>query len=232
MPYLVPFSRIKALLNLKDDAGPVVGKFDDFCDVFRHLVSAAPVDETWYATAYPDAAASRLFGSASEHFANLGYFAGWLPYERETAERRYPLSFSAAKRLLTAIPTRRSLVVKIDHASFRTMLRGLLAAVPVDARWYLETYPDVAAAVAAGKRPSAAHHFAEAGYFEGRLPYEMAVDEDWYVNAYPDLRRVRSGDSRLFGASTLPHGRLPGRPAADAGRSGGAAMGRDLTATP
>lgn len=45
--------------------------------------------------------------------------------------------------------------------------------MPVDERWYLEHYPDVAESVRKGVVGSAEQHFAEDGYREGRLPYEL-----------------------------------------------------------
>ena len=45
--------------------------------------------------------------------------------------------------------------------------------MPVDERWYLEAYPDVAESVRKGVVTSGEQHFAEDGYREGRLPYEL-----------------------------------------------------------
>jgi hypothetical protein len=45
--------------------------------------------------------------------------------------------------------------------------------IPFDEKWYLETYPDIAAAVESGEIPSAERHFRDIGYFEGRLPHAL-----------------------------------------------------------
>jgi hypothetical protein len=95
-----------------------------------------------------------------------------------------------------------------------SVIKLFLRSVEVDERWYKERYPDVAAAIDAGLYRSAKHHFIDSGYFEGRLPGEVAVSEDWYLNSYPDVaegvkdRLFNSGAEhfRLYG---YEEGRLP-----------------------
>ena len=57
----------------------------------------------------------------------------------------------------------------------------------VDEEWYLEHYPDVAAAVSARQFRSGEHHYVTWGIMEGRLPRKPAVDEAWYLGSYPDV---------------------------------------------
>lgn len=57
------------------------------------------------------------------------------------------------------------------HFAEQGYFEGRLAAAPaVDAPFYLETYPDVAAAVLAGRVPSAGEHYLRNGAGEGRIP--------------------------------------------------------------
>lgn len=48
------------------------------------------------------------------------------------------------------------------------VLRRFLPWMPFDEQWYLETYPDVAAAVSAGAMASGRNHFRDHGFYEGR----------------------------------------------------------------
>ncbi|MFM8267038.1 MAG: glycosyltransferase family 2 protein [Ilumatobacteraceae bacterium] len=70
-----------------------------------------------------------------------------------------------------------------------------------DAEWYLDQYPDVAAA---GYRP--AEHYALHGFVQRREPSSL-FDANWYIDHYPDLR--------ITGANPLVHflryGRTEGR---------------------
>jgi len=51
-----------------------------------------------------------------------------------------------------------------------------------DFNWYISKYADVAAAVAEGL--IAKEHFCRHGYFENRLPAQLAVDDAWYLENY------------------------------------------------
>lgn len=53
------------------------------------------------------------------------------------------------------------------------VLRCYVAAVPVDADWYMAQYPGVAAFIARTATATAASHFTQHGYFEGRHPFEL-----------------------------------------------------------
>ena len=84
----------------------------------------------------------------------------------------------------------------------------------VDEKWYLQQYPDIAAAIATGKIKSAKDHFVNDGYFEGRLPSALQVDEKWYLQEYPDVAEgVQTGvvDSgqKHFTQIGYREGRLP-----------------------
>src|SRR3569833_1093971 len=56
------------------------------------------------------------------------------------------------------------------------IIRHICAAVPVDEKWYCETYRADGEAIASGAiTGSALHHYAAVGYFEGRQPFNSPV---------------------------------------------------------
>ncbi len=84
----------------------------------------------------------------------------------------------------------------VEQHFFYSLMEHYVSRIYVDARWYLETYPDIRDAISAGSQISAAEHFRRFGYYEHRMPYRITVDEPWYIEAYPD---VKSGiDVRHF----------------------------------
>jgi SAM-dependent methyltransferase/ectoine hydroxylase-related dioxygenase (phytanoyl-CoA dioxygenase family) len=95
------------------------------------------------------------------------------------------------------------------------------ADMPFDEDWYLATYTDVAAAVAAGDFQSALDHYRSHGATEGRMPCrprpeapaaEGEFDETWYLNAYPDVAdAVRSGALRSGFTHWMKSGKAEGR---------------------
>ena len=95
--------------------------------------------------------------------------------------------FSELKGRIKVVSVKGQLKVDLNYDEFLDVVRQLLHAVAVDEEWYLKTYPDVAEAVSAGIHSTAAHHFVENGYAEGRRPFFMTVDEDWYLKQYPDV---------------------------------------------
>ncbi len=66
-------------------------------------------------------------------------------------------------------------------------LLGEILVAEVDEAWYLDRYPDVHAAILAGRTPSAAVHFRAAGYREGRLPGPLPFDPAFYFDQYKDI---------------------------------------------
>jgi hypothetical protein len=92
----------------------------------------------------------------------------------------------------------------------------ILRPVSVDESWYLDTYPDVAEAIAAGHIKSAREHFISDGYKEGRPPFEHEIDETWYVKTYPDIvELIKSGQTtpeQHYAQHGYVEGRLPGNP--------------------
>ena len=87
----------------------------------------------------------------------------------------------------------------------RDVLADVLArafGAVVDEEWYLERYPDVAGAVSRGVVGSGADHYVQAGIYEGRMPYRVALDNAGYLETHPDvLASIREGAFR----SALDH---------------------------
>jgi hypothetical protein len=57
---------------------------DEFINVIKKVLKAVPVDEAWYFANYPKTAAlikNGTFSSGIEHYAELGYFHGQLPFD-------------------------------------------------------------------------------------------------------------------------------------------------------
>jgi hypothetical protein len=69
-------------------------------------------------------------------------------------------------------------------------LATLPSAEMVDGEWYVETYPDVRAAIMNGQFKSAVQHYLAYGFQEGRLPSSPKVDEAWYLATYPDVAQA------------------------------------------
>lgn len=64
----------------------------------------------------------------------------------------------------------------------------------VDEDWYLNRYPDVAAAIKQGHFRSAAHHYAIGGLAEGRMPCPVEIDESDYLAVHRDVAKaIESG---------------------------------------
>jgi hypothetical protein len=59
---------------------------------------------------------------------------------------------------------------RVSWDNVEEIIKLFLARVEVDEAWYCEAYPDVAEAIREGGIASAAEHFRDSGYFEGRAP--------------------------------------------------------------
>jgi hypothetical protein len=97
---------------------------------------------------------------------------------------------------------------------FQSCMAERLAKVRVDEAWYLEAYPDVRDAIAAGIVPDVRTHFLMFGYYEHRMPHAIDVDEAWYLVAYPDVhkaiqRRHFASAQDHFNQYGYREGRLP-----------------------
>ena len=77
-------------------------------------------------------------------------------------------------------------------------------AAQVDSAWYLEKYPDVAAA---GVDP--VQHFLLFGHAEGRSPSEF-LDPVWYASTYPDVAEKGKSPVLHYVRHGWREGRNPG----------------------
>jgi hypothetical protein len=223
MHYLVPYSRIAPSLG-DDGTGQkrdISINYDTLVDIIRHVCAAVPVDEAWYCKTYKtvgDALAAGAFGgSALYHYAAAGYFEGRRPFDLSAAP--LPAAFKDIMGLVEVIPSRGTLMARSSTDRLRTLLKLLLSAIPVDSAWYLKTYPEVRASLAAGAVANAAEHFVHLGYFKDYWPYDMKFDEAWYLGKYTDLKAALA--KNLIGSAhehfrvsgyqecRLPYGNIP-----------------------
>jgi|HubBroStandDraft_6_1064221.scaffolds.fasta_scaffold254838_1 hypothetical protein len=77
--------------------------------------------------------------------------------------------------------------ITIPVELFKFLMGSFIARGFFDERWYLETYPDVEAAINRGGVSTALEHYVNAGYYEGRSPGPCFVDRAWYEQYYKDL---------------------------------------------
>jgi hypothetical protein len=104
--------------------------------------------------------------------------------------------------------------VELTRDQLLSLIRKLLAAIPVDEVWYKSIYQDVEQAIQAGNVKDAKEHFVSSGYFEGRLPSKVVVDEEFYISHYPDVADGIDGGEinsaqEHFESHGLTEGRLP-----------------------
>ncbi len=127
---------------------------------------------------------------------------------------KYVAPFDLVKSQVNISTINGQVKVGLTYESFLNLIRLMIADMDVDEKWYLQQYPDIAAAIAKGVVKSAKEHFVKDGYFEGRLPAPIQVDEKWYLQEYPDVAEgVHSGmvDSgqKHFTQDGYREGRLP-----------------------
>ena len=85
--------------------------------------------------------------------------------------------------------------IAIDARLLRLMLQTIAAKLAFSEEFYMEQYPDLAEAYAAGKIPNLHQHFLDSGYLEGRIGSPPDVDEAYYLANYKDVgKAVASGD--------------------------------------
>jgi len=107
--------------------------------------------------------------------------------------------------------------VAVPEAMFRALLAAAIKQKgEFDERFYLENYPDIAAAVRSRKVASGLDHYLETGYFENRLPKKFIVDEAFYLRENSDVaegirRGVVKSAQEHFDNAGFAEGRLPYR---------------------
>jgi hypothetical protein len=102
--------------------------------------------------------------------------------------------------------------IAVDAKLLRALLQVAAGGQPFDAAFYLETYPDIAAAHASGDIPDLHRHFVETGYFEGRAGAPPTVDEEYYTQTYRDVGlAVQRGEVKSGAEHYLRSGAAEGR---------------------
>ena len=97
------------------------------------------------------------------------------------------MNFAALNRILESSKKKTDAVLIPDEL-FRSILASAIKGKGLfDEQFYLEQYPDIAAAVKAKKVQSALDHYVTTGYFENRKPFRIIVDERYYLQENPDV---------------------------------------------
>ena len=104
--------------------------------------------------------------------------------------------------------------VAIDARLLKALLQTIVECAPFSEEFYLQNYPDIAKAHAAGELNDPKRHFVERGYFEGRVGAPGEVDEAYYRRRYPDVEQaVLRGELKSiadhFNQSGYAEGRSP-----------------------
>jgi len=207
MRYIPPFTVLKRWIAgcAVADSTRLMPTYDDVLDVLKKFLEAVPVDDDWYVLQYPavgDFLARTPAESAASHFHKHGYFEGRKPFAPGWCGLTAPVPFAQSCISLRLTPTRGRLQADIARDDFLDLVKNILKAVPVDESWYRATYRNAAKAIDDGTFLSVAEHYAERGYFDGCLPFNMIVDEDWYVSRY---NHVRTGLERGVATSVQDH---------------------------
>ena len=127
---------------------------------------------------------------------------------------KYLPPFEILKNIMHLKTVRGQTRVDMSYEDLQKMIRALLTVIEVDEAFYLDRNPDVAQGIQQGSIRSAREHFADHGYFEGRLPYRIEVDEAWYLDHHKDVAEtIRNGiyasGQDHFDGPGYPEGREP-----------------------
>jgi hypothetical protein len=107
-----------------------------------------------------------------------------------------------------------AVMIEVSQTRLHELIRSLLHKIVVEEDWYRRRYGDVDEAIRQGALNSAKDHYIAVGYFENRIPRNLAVDEEWYLRSYPDAAeavrkgRFESGQEH-FDLYGFKEGRLP-----------------------
>jgi len=207
MRYVPPHAVLGKWMNRHAVAGTTRLKppYDDMLDVLKGFLLTIPVDDDWYKAQYP-AVADFLVRMTTEtpgsHFQKHGYFEGRRPFAPGWNGLTDLVPFAQLKTRLRIIPHRGRLTVDIEHDDFIEIIKNMLLAVPIDESWYCATFVDAAKSIEDATFRSAAHHYAERGYFLGRFPFDITVDEAWYLSRYD---HAKTGLERGVAKSVQDH---------------------------
>lgn len=90
--------------------------------------------------------------------------------------------------------------IAVDAELLRALIQLAAAQLPFSEAFYRATYPDIAAAHAAGAIPDLHRHFVSTGFFEGRAGAAPPLDEAYYASTYPDVAKAL-GNGEVASAS-------------------------------
>ena len=104
--------------------------------------------------------------------------------------------------------------IAVDADLLRALIGVAVARLPFSEAFYRATYPDIAAAHAAGAIPDLHRHFVTTGFFEGRAGAAPDMDDAFYAVTYPDVAQaLGSGEvasaSEHYVRSGAAEGRAP-----------------------
>ena len=106
------------------------------------------------------------------------------------------MQYSQLQKLVTeSVHADGTTMVTIPTDLFRHLLITALKSKNFfDENFYLANNSDISKAVKSKQIATAAEHYFETGYFEGRLPRKVIVDEKFYLENNPDvLDAIRKG---------------------------------------
>jgi len=102
--------------------------------------------------------------------------------------------------------------IAVDAGLLRALIQLAAAQLPFSDTFYRATYPDIAAAHAAGAMPDLHRHFVTTGYFEGRAGAPPQMDDAYYAATYPDVAQaVGSGEVASASDHYMRSGAAEGR---------------------
>lgn len=90
--------------------------------------------------------------------------------------------------------------IAVDADLLRALIQLAAAQLPFSGSFYRATYPDIAAAYAAGAIPDLHRHFVSTGFFEGRAGAPPKMDDAYYAATYPDVAQAL-GNGEVASAS-------------------------------
>ncbi len=102
--------------------------------------------------------------------------------------------------------------IAVDAGLLRALIETAVAQMPFSEAFYRATYPDIAAAHAAGEVPDLHRHFVRTGFFEGRAGAAPEMHDAYYIATYPDVAQaVASGRMANASEHYLRSGAAEGR---------------------
>jgi hypothetical protein len=126
------------------------------------------------------------------------------------------MQYSALTKLLEGNQNRNADgTVTLSEELFRTLIiKAVKLKNEFDEDFYIKQHNDIREALKSRAIPSAADHYFNTGYFEGRMPKRFMVDERFYLKQNPDVAdAIKKGVVRTaqehFEYSGFQEGRIP-----------------------